>query len=212
MPLQGRNGARHAIESGSMHAAHHPIRISRRPMPTSGRIAGVLLGTTSILLLVAGCTVRPAEPGEVTAEPIWFSVELVVNGDPYANNPRRRKGRYLLEANRNLRAISGPTARTQTYPPYLRRVAHAEFLDIYRHVVEHELNAEPTSPNAEPATTETPLPETEPSIVYHVTLNVNGQWHRYATTAEESPPTVQLLARLIEASVSVPGSAWASRH
>ena len=54
--------------------------------------------------------------------------------------------------------------------------------------------AEPTSPTAEAdlaGTASTP-------VLYRVTIISHGRTHRYATTPAESPPTSELIERLIE--------------
>ena len=142
-------------------------------------------------------------PGEVTDAPVQFSVEFEVDGEPASDNPRRIRSRYVLEANRDLRVTRGSSARVQTYPPFNHQLSHADFLAVYRHVIDHELSAEPTSPNAE--TPRDIVEAVEADVVYHVTLNVNGRWHRDATTPAESPPTVQLLAHLIDATAAKSG-------
>ncbi len=180
-------------------ASSRPRRADRCPWAAGGALC--------LPLFLAACAVRPVEPGQATEEPIRFSVELVVDG---AAPPAGRPGddqRFVLEANRNLRTLAGTPSRAQTFPPLIRRLEHHEFTAIYRHVVEHELVAEPTSPMAD-APAETPDTAVPPPI-FHVTLNVNGKWHQYATTAEESPPTLQLLNQLIAASSAQPRSAWA---
>ena len=58
--------------------------------------------------------------------------------------------------------------------------------------------SEPTSPIAEAADKQT----RPPPVIYRVDLSAWGLVNRYSTTAEESPPTAELLARLIAASGS----------
>lgn len=171
------------------------------PMHESHR----LLLTSLIATCLAGCTLRSVEPGEATHEPICFSVHFEVDGDPDERNLRRRRSCYVLEANRDLRVIRGSSAHAQTYPPFVNQLSHAQFHALFRHAVDHELLVEPTSPNAEaPREVDDGI---DGNVIYRVAINLNGKWNQYATTPGESPPTVQLLAGLIDAVEAVP-SPW----
>ena len=146
-----------------------------------------------VVTILAGCA---GEVGPVPSDgrvPPDFAIEFMIRGNPDSRNPRTQWSRYVLEPNRGLRASFGRHAVVQTYPRFVRRLKHRELERIYRHVTRHQLLAEPTSPRSE--TLETSKPPTD--VIYDVSIDSAERRHRYATTPEESPPTVSLLVLLM---------------
>lgn len=145
------------------------------------------------LLPVLGCRPNSSlQPGQTLPRPGLppdFALQFHVAGDPSTNDPLRQTSQYVLEANRHLHVATGPTATRHAYPPLTRVIPHAEYEHLIRHVMRSHLMAEPTSPAAE---------SSNATLRYEVTLFANGRTHRYATTPAESPPTVQLLQKLVK--------------
>jgi len=146
-----------------------------------------------LLLPVLGCHPNSSpQPGQTLSRPGLppdFALQFHVVGDPFTNDPLRQTSQYVLEANRHLHVATGPTATRDSYPPLTRVIPHAEYEHLIRHVLRCHLMAEPTSPAAESSNT---------TLRYEVTLFANGRTHRYATTPAESPPTIQLLQKLVK--------------
>jgi hypothetical protein len=145
----------------------------------------LLLGAATL----CGCTARGQTPDFELDPPTDFSLNFLVRGSSGAVDPVERTSRYLVEANGNLRAVHGRAAPGLTYPPLVRRLNPADMEKLMKFVHGHKLMAEPSSPGAE---------STEAArTVFELEIMSWNQAHRYLTTPEESPPTLQLLTRLI---------------
>ena len=154
--------------------------------------AGSRLAVAACAGLLAACAPR-AQPGAWQAPPD-FAVVFLVRGEASSTNVLRQTSRYLMEANRSLRAVSGAVATRRTYPSLRRRLTAPETESIFDHVRRHQLLAEPTSPGAEQRAAD---PGTE-RVIYELSITAHGHTHSYATTPRESPPTIQLLKLLVQ--------------
>jgi len=123
------------------------------------------------------------------ALPPDFAMRFHVSGDAGSDNLLRKTSQYVIEPNRSLRTAFGSMATIDSYPDLTRRsICRAEFYDLSQHVYLHHLMAEPTSMGSKASNA---------PVRYEVELTTHGQTHRYATTASESPPTVELLRLLV---------------
>lgn len=145
--------------------------------------------------VLAGCIDPAVDQQLMTAEPpADFTVEVVIRGEPGANDRLRRSGRYLLEADRTIRVMHGPVAVTKTYPPAVDEVTPDAQLALYRLIKEQKLMEATTTPDAKAA-----LERRGPGpTVYLVEIIAGADAHRFQVTPEESEATVALLSRMIE--------------
>jgi len=133
-----------------------------------------------------GCATYPQTDPSLS-RPVDFAIDFRVEGPGKADQPLTMPSRYLLEANRRLRVVLGPSASRGRYGESSRVLAPDDADRLYRHVRRHDLMSSPTR---EPS-----LPE---EAVYHVTLSANEKTHAYRTTAAESPATAKLLVMLVQ--------------
>ena len=155
-----------------------------------------------ILLPTMGLLVSCTEYGN---DPRWFqhsvppdfALQLQVSGHAGTEDPLRRSSLYVLEPNRRLRMAIGSDADKTSFPTVIQILSPSAFEAIFRFVETQHLLAEPTSPVADQAM----IDRASHEVIYHVEIYTHSRLHRYATTPTESPPTVQLLAKLIELTV-----------
>ncbi len=156
-----------------------------------------------LLTLVSGCVEPHRDPALAKIEmPADFGLELTVHGKLDTADPMLQPARYVLEPNRRLRALVGELAETRSFPRIVRVLTPADYEAIYHLIDEAHLFVEPTSPGAE--LLKAGKPADSPTL-YQVRIYAKGKAHHYATTPVESPPTIQLHARLAELAVG-PGS------
>ena len=118
-----------------------------------------------------------------------FALRFHVAGDPRADDLLLKTSQYLVEPNRQFRVALGAGATIDYYPKLTRRsISRAEFYELCQHVHLHHLMSEPTSVGSEGGGV---------NIRYAVEISAQGRTHRYRTTPDESPPTVELLRLLI---------------
>ncbi len=117
-----------------------------------------------------------------------FALLLHVDGERATNNPLRQTAQYLVEPNRAFHAAVGGNIAADFYPQPIKTISREEYYDLAGHALANQLMAEPTSPRSQ---------FVDARVVYTVELRSHGLLHRYTTTPEESPPTVQLLKRLV---------------
>ncbi|MCC7204177.1 MAG: hypothetical protein IT441_03795 [Phycisphaeraceae bacterium] len=116
----------------------------------------------------------------------------------------RQTSQYLLEPNRDLRAIMGPWASDRIYPPPVRRLTYAQFQSLWKIIQVNHLLAEPTSPNGQVLMdhlgkrSSDPLGVPSPAILYRVRILAGGKSYEFSTTPQESPPTLALIAELVK--------------
>lgn len=169
------------------------------------RLTGRGAAVSKLLALVgcwhlAGCAV--GEPGPFTGaagRPADLAVEFSVEGHRATVNMLRQPGMYVLDPSRRLRYAHGRGSPEGFYPREQRTVPPREFRLIERLVHDRRLLAEPTSPRAEAVL----RGEADAPVLYRVIISGWGQINRYVTTPEESPPSVELLAKLVLASGGV---------
>ena len=137
--------------------------------------------------------------------PANLSVQFHVVGERAPGHSLRQTSMYVLEPDRNLRVALGYEAQVGFYPRLVRVISPSEYRAIVEFVHERRLMAEPTSPIAEAALKRGQVPP----VLYRVDLSAWGLVNRYATTAEESPPTAALLTKLVLA--GAPGLPTSSR-
>lgn len=153
-------------------------------------------------VLLIACTSPHEDPRLVDlATPTDFSVVLRVRPAPAPGgaaasasaNPLNEASGYAVEPNRRLGVTRGRAADTR-YPVFSRVLTRHEYDDLFTLVSNNHLIAEPTSPGAEAFG----LGKTKASALYEVEITAFGRTNRYRTTPDESPPTVELLTRLIQ--------------
>jgi len=148
------------------------------------------------LTLLAACTSPARDPElEQLGVPPDFAVDLYVRAarGESSDNPLRQTSKTVLEANRKLRVAVGDAARANYYPKIVRIVDAPQVEQAYAIVHNANLMIEPTSPDAEAIQS-----GTKTGVLYQVTLTAFGRTHTYATTPTESPPTAQLLKKLVD--------------
>lgn len=149
--------------------------------------------TVLTLALAAGCT--PPEHDKRLAEvnpPPDFAIEFFVHGSSDGSDRRVMRSNYVLEPNRNLRVELGSHQEQDAFPRFYRQLTFAQFESISEIVRKAKLHAEPTSPNASTSGAASNV------LIYEVKVTAWGRTNRYRTTPEESPPTAELLAKLVE--------------
>lgn len=135
-----------------------------------------------------GCTKNTPLTGRThPALPTDFALRFHVAGSANSDNLLEKTSQYVLEPNRHLHVALGAGATARFYPRLTRVITRDEYYDLSRHVFSHHLMAEPTSPGVRVSHT---------PVRYELEITAHGRTHRYATTAAESPPTLQLLKSL----------------
>jgi len=117
-----------------------------------------------------------------------FALRFCVAGTGSSDHPLEQTSQYVVEPNRDLRVMVGPTATAKYYPPKSRTLQREEYYDLAQYALSSYLMSEQTSRGAGAG---------HPKVRYSVEITAHGHTHRYATTPDESPPTVQLLRRLV---------------
>lgn len=150
------------------------------------------------VVLLTACTSPHQDPRLAhIATPTDFSVVVRVRPAPgpgsATSNPLNETSVHAVEPNRRLGVTRGRSADTR-YPGFVRVLTRQEYDDLFKLVSNNHLIAEPTSPGAEAFG----LGKTKASALYEVEITAFGRTNRYRTTPDESPPTVELLTRLIQ--------------
>jgi hypothetical protein len=143
-------------------------------------------------LLPASCR-SPAPELAGGGMPADFAIEFYVQAQAHEVDPRQRTGRFIVEPDRRLRGIQHDLVEPFTFPPTVRTLTPREMEALVDLVRRHRLMSEPTSPLAEQAVAD---PRSNRHTLYRVTITAWGRTNRFVTTAEESPPTAELLSAL----------------
>ncbi|MCE9589260.1 MAG: hypothetical protein K8S99_01910 [Planctomycetes bacterium] len=148
----------------------------------------------ALCLLTAGCNAPYQDPRLVgVATPTDFSVVFRVRGDAKSRDPLREPSLQTVEPNRRLGVARGAAADHNRYPPFTRYLTRKEYDALFELVSNNHLIAEPTSPGGEAFD----QGKTKATEMYDVEVTLFGRTNHYRTTPGESPPTVQLLTRLV---------------
>lgn len=127
-----------------------------------------------------------------------FALRFHAAGDPTSRDRLSRVSQFVLESDGSLRVAWGRGA-TARYYPRLTRVLHPrEFAGVARFVMDHHLQAEPTSPGAQKNLSDAGRGKKQQKMVYHVEITAGGRTRAFATTPDESPPTATLLTMLVD--------------
>lgn len=154
-----------------------------------------LLVLAATLLLPAACTSPHSDPALLSVRtPTDFSLVFRVIGDGTSSQPMSQTTVQTIEPNRRMGLLRGQAALNNRYPPFLRHLTRAEYEALFKLVSNNHLLAEPSSPGSEAFA----LGKTKAAALYEVEISAFGRTNIYRTTPSESPPTVQLLTRLIE--------------
>jgi|GEM_PF-4184403 len=147
------------------------------------------------LLALSGCAQPYAEALHGGLEqPPDFSIEFRVHGKNQAEDRLNQTSYYVLLPNRRLYIAVGADAVTERFPVSYIVLTLEQYSNIVEIVRTNSLHTEPNSPNLES------VDETQAEIpVYRAAITAWGKTHRFRTIAEDSPPTVELLQALIEA-------------
>ncbi|MCX5659320.1 MAG: hypothetical protein NTW19_06300 [Planctomycetota bacterium] len=133
------------------------------------------------------------------AAPPDFSLEVQTEGDM----PDNARTRYVLEANRRLRASRGKGAGYQSAPAAVRALEPAEFSGLYV-IVRDERLIDLASPQPR-SVVDAPF-NAGPARV-RVTITARGRTNHYVVLAADSPATDKLAARLAALAFPAPGPA-----
>ncbi|MCC7147082.1 MAG: hypothetical protein IT443_11610 [Phycisphaeraceae bacterium] len=166
----------------------------------------------TLLLAVHGCAGTPTDDQNVPPD---FALELTVKtvqpaaqveGDVASANrlgvpneqAMRQPSQYVLEPNRRLHVAIGPYATERYFPGVTRLLKPDDMQTLWQIIRSHHLLAEPTSPKAKALLdNDSQTQPTQQEVIYRVRIRASGRIAGYATTPEESPPTVRLLAELV---------------
>lgn len=160
------------------------------------RNAMLMLGVVLTLGLAACWSAGPDIDFKDPTRPANLSIQFNVVGEAAPGDPLRQTSMYVLEPDHRLRVALGYRAQKSFYPAVVRTISAGEYDAIVRFVYARHLMAEPTSPIGEAAEQQ----GHNPPVLYRVDLSAWGLVNRYVSTAEESPPTAELLMMLVNAS------------
>jgi hypothetical protein len=171
----------------------------------AARVFGAACMGLALVTLTPGCVAPENDPALTDIQTPWdLTIQLHITGQDDSTDPRVQTSQYVIDPSRRLRVATGAGAKANYFPGATRVVSVEEFENLGRFVREAHLEAEPTSPVAEVASTQ---PLDPPTVSYEVEITAFGRRHRYTTTPQESPPTAELaamLAQLRGQTVSVP--------
>ncbi|MCC7408006.1 MAG: hypothetical protein IT442_08040 [Phycisphaeraceae bacterium] len=180
-----------------------------------GWIAACSIRLISVLLItviLTGCTGKKATTN-TPDPPADFTLEVYIHHFDADTSPAaasamgravRQTSQYLLEPNRDLRAVMGPWVSDRIYPPPVRRLTYAQLQTLWKIIQVNHLLAEPTSPNGQilmehlGKRSANPLSVPAPAILYRVRILAGGRTYEFSTTPQESPPTLALIAELVK--------------